>query len=63
MFNWDMVRTDTRKKSEINLLPSERIWTFELYFNGSRSPFFILLSSVSAAFYEDKQGIETLECF
>lgn len=50
------MKIDTRERSKASLSPSDRIWTFEPDVNGSRSPLFVLFSSVSTAFYEDKQG-------
>lgn len=54
--NQDVVKTDTTEKSRMSLSPSERIWTFELDFNGSRTLLFVLFSSVSAASNNSNQG-------
>lgn len=54
--NQDVVKTDTTEKSRTSLSSSERIWTFELDFNGSRTLLFVLFSSVSAASNNSNQG-------
>lgn len=40
----DMVKIDTREKSETHLSFSKRFWTCELHFNGSSCSLFVLFS-------------------